>query len=194
MAKIDFVQLYKDLIKEKKKLTAPVTTASNETDKVEIPEDFNQSGWALTKKAVTELLNKIEIFEAVKEKRMTPQFYKAVYNRAIVATGEINTILERIEVAKQVEIVIDYETAVTELMIQIKAIKAGIIEAGAGEAGAGEAGAGEVGTGEAGAGEAGTGEAGADEAGAGAGEAGEAGAGGEPVGAGAGNRRNRNRQ
>lgn len=56
----------------------------------EIPADFNQRGWDLTIVAVEKMLDKMKQARAVKGKRMTPQFFRSIFSRTLLADVDLN--------------------------------------------------------------------------------------------------------
>lgn len=92
--KINYKQMVQALnhqIKELKGIINPTEVV----DKVnEIPENFNQKGWDTTIEKVESMLELMKQLRAVKGNLLTPQFYRSIYNRALIATGELERAIE----------------------------------------------------------------------------------------------------
>lgn len=61
-----------------------------------IPENFNQIGWDTTIEAVRTMLEKMIQLREVKGKLLTPQFFRSIYNRCLIADGEIDRLYDKI--------------------------------------------------------------------------------------------------
>jgi phage shock protein A len=118
--KVNHKQLFLGLRQQQKALLAQLQPAGT-ADKVnEIPENFNQVGWDTTIEKMEQLLEKMKELRANKGKRLTPQFYRSIYNRCIIAIGESDKLLETLTVDDDS---IDYETESFKLMAEISKLK-----------------------------------------------------------------------
>lgn len=81
-----------------------------------IGKDFNQKGWEQTISLVEVMLEKMKEANASKGKRMTPQFFRAIFNRAVNAIEELDKAAE----SKKLEGTdFDYEKACKEMSQEI---------------------------------------------------------------------------
>lgn len=64
----------------------------------QLPENFNQTGWDLTIEKVETLLVKLKELKEKKGKRLTPPFYRYVYNRAVIGIIESDKLLEKLTI------------------------------------------------------------------------------------------------
>lgn len=86
-----------------------------------IPENFNQIGWELTEKKLEELLAKLKELRARKGNRLTPQFYRTIYNRALIGMNEADKLAETLSVEDGS---INFEAENIKLMAQIQELQA----------------------------------------------------------------------
>lgn len=63
-----------------------------------IPENFNQVGWDTTIEKLEELIAKMKQLREIKGKRLTPQFYRSIYNRALIGMNEVDKLQEKLSV------------------------------------------------------------------------------------------------
>lgn len=82
-------------------------------------EGFSDSGWELTIKEVEKMLSSMKELVKLKGDRKTPQFYKPLYNRAIIVQQDIKKVIDTINGVK-----IDYAVECQKLRDEIAAIYA----------------------------------------------------------------------
>lgn len=82
----------------------------------EIPSDFNQTGWDLTIQAVENMLEKMKAARDVKGKRLTPQFFRSIFNRTILADADLNKFMS---MAKPEDTNIDYGAETIKLTAKL---------------------------------------------------------------------------
>lgn len=70
----------------------------------EIPKDFNQKGWDLTIASVENMLTKMKEARDVKGKRMTPQFFRSIFNRTVLADSELDKFIESVTAVEDTNI------------------------------------------------------------------------------------------
>lgn len=113
--KVNYKTLYTALKQQKKVLQAKLQP--NERESINhIPDDFNQNGWDLTIEKLDVLRAKLVELSEMKGNLLTPQFYRSIYNRALIATNEAEKLIEKISLDKAD---IDYETEVAKLNVEI---------------------------------------------------------------------------
>lgn len=92
--KINYKQMVLTLKHQVKELKGIINPAEV-VDKVnEIPDNFNQVGWDTTIEKVELMLEKMKELRALKGKLLTPQFYRSIYNRSIIALGELDRAID----------------------------------------------------------------------------------------------------
>jgi hypothetical protein len=124
--KINYKQLYLGLNQQAKSLRDQLNPIA-EVEKVnEIPDNFNQIGWDATIEKVELMVSKMKQLKEVKGKRLTPQFYRSIYNRALIACGEADKLIETLA-AESTDI--NYEAEVTKLNGEIVQLQSQIAEA-----------------------------------------------------------------
>lgn len=134
--KVNYKQLYLGLNQQAKSLREKLNPVVD-ADKVnEIPENFNQIGWNVSIEKVELMISKMKQLVAVKGNRLTPQFYRSIYNRALIATGEADKLIESLA-AETTDI--NYEVEANKLNGEIFQLQAKIVEMEAEKALAAEA-------------------------------------------------------
>lgn len=108
--------MYLMLKQQAKALQNQISPAANAEQVNEVPENFNQIGWDATIQKVEQMLEKLKHLRTVKGKRLTPQFYRSIYNRAIIACGEADKMVETLT-AENTEI--DYAAECVKLNAEI---------------------------------------------------------------------------
>lgn len=92
--KINYKQMVLTLKHQVKELEGIINPAGV-VDKVnEIPDNFNQVGWDTTIEKVESMLVKMKELRELKGKLLTPQFYRSIYNRSIIALGELDRAID----------------------------------------------------------------------------------------------------
>lgn len=127
MTKVNYKQLYLGLSQQAKALRAQLNPVEDGGEKVnEIPENFNQIGWDLTIEKAELMVAKMKQLRDIKGNRLTPQFYRSIYNRALIAINEADKLIETLttETAN-----IDYEAEVPKLNAEIVSLQNQIAEA-----------------------------------------------------------------
>lgn len=92
-------QLYKMLLMQEKQLQNELNPT--EASVTEIPEDFNKVGWDLTVEMLEKLIVRLNTARENKGKRMTPQFYRAIFNRVVTANSDLDKMEKDIELSTQ---------------------------------------------------------------------------------------------
>lgn len=110
--KVNYKQVYGVLSQQVKALRHQLHPVEGETVVNEIPSNFNQIGWDLTIEKAELMVEKLKKLRDNKGKRLTPQFYRSIFNRALIAIGEADKLLESFT-AETKEI--DYEAEVLKL-------------------------------------------------------------------------------
>lgn len=141
--KVNHKQMYSMLKQQAKALQEQLTPSAEQVN--EIPENFNQTGWNSTIEKVELMLEKMKQLREVKGNRLTPQFYRSIYNRSLIANNEIDKLHETL-IASADESV-NYEAECVKLTstiyeLNIKTAEAAAVKAAA--AAAAEAAAAEV--------------------------------------------------
>lgn len=113
--KVNYKTLFLALNQQKKELQNKLNPNQKESIN-SIPEDFNQNGWELTIEKLESLTTKLKDLSSKKGKRLTPQFYRSIYNRTLIANNEADKLLEKIELETSE---IDYEAEVSKLNLEI---------------------------------------------------------------------------
>lgn len=124
--KVNYKQLYLMLNQQAKSLQNVLTPDESVKRVNEIPENFNQVGWDLTIEEVESMLVKMKKLREVKGNRLTPQFYRSIYNRAIIAHNEADKLMETLTAPKDSDI--DYEAECNTLTTKINALNIQIAE------------------------------------------------------------------
>lgn len=127
MTKVNYKQLYLGLMQQAKALKAQLNPVEEGGERVnEIPDNFNQIGWDLTIEKVELMVAKMKQLREIKDKRLTPQYYRSIYNRALIAINESDKLIETLttETAN-----INYEAEVPKLNAEIVALQNQIAEA-----------------------------------------------------------------
>jgi len=114
--KVNHKQLYLGLKQQAKVLEALLNPVADGEKVNETPENFNQVGWDLTIEKVELMVAKMKELREVKGKRLTPQFYRSIYNRALIAISEADKLLETLT-TESAEI--DYEAECVKLTAKI---------------------------------------------------------------------------
>ena len=114
--KVNHKQLYLGLKQQAKALQAQLNPLADAEKVNEIPENFNQVGWDLTIEKVELMVSKMKQLRDNKGKRLTPQFYRSIYNRALIAISEADKLLEIITTESTD---IDYEAECVKLNAEI---------------------------------------------------------------------------
>lgn len=114
--KVNYKQMYAMLKQQRQALVIQLNPEQS-ADKVnEIPENFNTTGWDTTIEKVEIMLEKMKKLKEIKGTRLTPQFYRSIYNRALIASGEADKLIESL-VEQNADI--DYEVEVIALNAEI---------------------------------------------------------------------------
>lgn len=113
--KVNYKQLYFQLKQQEKALLAKLNPV-DETKVNEIPEDFNQNGWELTVEKLDQLSLKLQELQQLKGNRLTPPFYKSIFNRALIGINEANKLIEKLQTET---IDLDFEEEVQKLTVAI---------------------------------------------------------------------------
>lgn len=92
-------QLYKMLLMQEKQLQNELNPTEGTV--TEIPEDFNKIGWDLTVDMLEKLIVRLNKARENKGKRMTPQFYRAIFNRVITANSDLDKMEKDMELSSQ---------------------------------------------------------------------------------------------
>jgi hypothetical protein len=124
--KVNYKQLYSGLNQQAKALRNQLNPVADAEKVNEIPENFNQIGWNVTIDKVELMVSKLKQLRDVKGNRLTPQFYRSIYNRALIACGEADKLAETLT-AETADI--DYEAEVTKLNGEIVKLQTQISEA-----------------------------------------------------------------
>lgn len=114
--KVNYKQLYTGLKQQAKVLQNELTPNVNDEKVNEIPENFNQIGWNVTIEKIELMVEKMKKLREIKGNRLTPQFYRSIYNRALIASNEADKLIE-ILTTETAEI--DYESEVKKLNNEI---------------------------------------------------------------------------
>lgn len=114
--KVNHKQLYLGLKQQAKALQLQLNPVANGEQVNEIPENFNQIGWDLTIEKVELMLSKMKELRENKGKRLTPQFYRTIYNRALIAINEADKLLETLTLESAE---LDYEAECVKLTAEI---------------------------------------------------------------------------
>lgn len=110
--KVNHKQMY-ILLRQQLKALKPDTERAKPN---EYPENFNQEGWDLTVEKVEQLLEKMKQLRERKGKRLTPQFYKTIYNRAVIGINEIDKLNDTLSLEDET---IDFEAECLKLTAEI---------------------------------------------------------------------------
>lgn len=114
--KVNHKQVYM-VLKQQAKALQEQLNPSPEVEQVNvIPENFNQVGWDITIEKVELMVSKLKQLRELKGKRLTPQFYRSIYNRALIAINEADKLLETLSIDSAD---IDYEAECIKLNAEI---------------------------------------------------------------------------
>ena len=94
MTKVNHKQMHVMLKQQAKALQNQLTPDTQGENVNEIPVNFNQVGWNATIEKVEAMLSKMKQVVTIKGSRLTPQFYRSIYNRALIATVELDRLVE----------------------------------------------------------------------------------------------------
>lgn len=94
--KVNHKQMYLQLRQQVKALEMQLNPPAERVNA--IPENFNQVGWDTTIEKLEILIEKMKQLREVKGKRLTPQFYRSIYNRALIGLNEIDKMYEKLSV------------------------------------------------------------------------------------------------
>ena len=94
--KVNQKQMYLQLRQQLKALEMQLNPPAEKANS--IPENFNQVGWDTTIEKLEELIVKMKQLREIKGKRMTPQFYRSIYNRALIGMNEVDKLQEKLSV------------------------------------------------------------------------------------------------
>lgn len=100
-------------LKEELKLLKGETTAA------ESIENFNEIGWDITLKELEKLVKVVKELNKIKGERKTPQFYKPIFNRAVIAQEECQKVTDSIN-----KVTVDYAKECQAMRDEIAAIYA----------------------------------------------------------------------
>lgn len=92
--KINYKQMVMALNHQIKELKGIINPAEAVEKTNEVPENFNQTGWDTTIEKVESMLEKMKQLRSIKGKLLTPQFYRSIYNRALIAGNELDRAIE----------------------------------------------------------------------------------------------------
>lgn len=127
MSKVNHKQMYSLLKSQVKVLQNQLSPTVDQVN--EIPPDFNQTGWDTTIVKVEQMLEGMKRLREVRGKRLTPQFYRTIYNRAIIANGEIGKMYETL--TAEADDNIDFEAECIKLNAEIYDLNNKVAEAAA---------------------------------------------------------------
>lgn len=113
--KVNYKQLYFQLKQQEKALLSKLHPV-DEVKANELPEDFNQNGWQLTVEKLEQLTAKLNELQQLKGNRLTPPFYKSIYNRALIGINEANKLIEKL-LTESTDL--NYEEEVQKLTVTI---------------------------------------------------------------------------
>lgn len=94
--KVNHKQMYLQLRQQLKALEMQLNPPTEKANS--IPENFNQVGWDTTIEKLEILIEKMKQLREIKGKRMTPQFYRSIYNRALIGASEVDKMYEKLSV------------------------------------------------------------------------------------------------
>lgn len=94
--KVNHKQMYLNLRQQVRALEMQLNPPAEKANS--IPENFNQVGWDTTIEKLEELIVKMKQLREIKGKRMTPQFYRSIYNRALIGMNEVDKLQEKLSV------------------------------------------------------------------------------------------------
>jgi hypothetical protein len=132
--KVNQKAMYLMLKQQAKSLQNQISPAANVEQVNEVPENFNQNGWDSTIEKVEQMLEKMKQLRDVKGNRLTPPFYRSIYNRALIANNEIEKLKETLSLP--VDTSIDYEAECVKLNAEIYTLNIQVAEKAAAEAAA----------------------------------------------------------
>lgn len=115
--KVNYKQMYLMLKQQEKVLNNQIAPNTTFEKVNEVPENFNQIGWDLTIEKMEQLLEKMKDVRVIKGKRLTPQFYRSILNRALIGINEINKLQETI--SADVDDSMNYELECIKLTAEI---------------------------------------------------------------------------
>lgn len=123
--KVNHKQMFALLKQQVKVLQNQINPAAASESVNQIPENFNQAGWDTTIEKVELMLSKMKALREVKGKRLTPQFYRSIYNRALIANNEIDKLHEALT---STDDNIDFESECVKLTAQIHELNIRVAE------------------------------------------------------------------
>jgi hypothetical protein len=96
MMKVNHKQMYLQLRQQVRALEMQLNPPAEKVNA--IPENFNQVGWDTTIEKLEILIEKMKQLREIKGKRLTPQFYRSIYNRALIGMNEVDKLQEKLSV------------------------------------------------------------------------------------------------
>jgi len=115
--KVNHKNMYVILKQQHKALSAVLNPTEVVENVNEIPDNFNQVGWDITIDKLQIMIDKMKALRDRKGKRLTPQFYRSIYNRALIGTSEIDKLNDTLDAANESDI--DYEKECIRLNAEI---------------------------------------------------------------------------
>lgn len=112
--KVNHKQMYLQLRQQLKALEMQLNPPAERVNA--IPENFNQVGWDTTIEKLEILIEKMKQLREIKGKRLTPQFYRTIYNRALIGISEIDKMYEKLSVDDEE---IDFEAENMKLIAKV---------------------------------------------------------------------------
>lgn len=112
--KVNHKQMYLNLRQQVKALEMQLNPPDEKANS--IPENFNQVGWDTTIEKLEILIDKMKQLREIKGKRLTPQFYRSIYNRALIGANEIDKLHETLSVEVEE---IDFEAENMKLIAKV---------------------------------------------------------------------------
>ena len=94
--KVNHKQMYLNLRQQVRALEMQLNPPAEKVNA--IPENFNQVGWDTTIEKLEILIEKMKQLREIKGKRLTPQFYRSIYNRALIGMNEVDKLQEKLSV------------------------------------------------------------------------------------------------
>lgn len=129
--KINHKQMFLMLKAQEKSLKEQLAPAVNVEKVNEVPENFNQIGWDITIEKVETMLTKMKELREMKGNRLTPQFYRSIYNRALIANNEIDKLQETLQTDS---LELDFQAECVKLTAQIAQLNIQVAEKAAKDA------------------------------------------------------------
>lgn len=124
--KVNHKQLYTMLKQQAKVLNNQLTPDTTAKRVNEIPENFNQTGWDVTIVEVEIMLENMKKLREHKGNRLTPQFYRSIYNRALIANNECEKLMETLTASEIPDM--DYEAECAKLTAEIHTLNIQVAE------------------------------------------------------------------